>query len=157
MLSPTLRAMAAARDRAELAEDAFIWGFPLVLTGRYVRLAAERDFPFNQFYLNTRLATPQLKIVGPNCDTLYGMAWLDLSAEPQVLEVPDTHDRYYSIQLMDAYQTTFAYVGRRTTGTKAGAYALTGPGWSGSLPAGVRQIKSPTNLALAVTRMHVKG
>jgi hypothetical protein len=88
---------------------------------------------------------------------LYGFAWLDLTREPQVVIVPDTAGRYYSIQLLDAYANSFAYVGRRTTGTSAGAYALTAPGWKGKLPAGVRQIAAPTAQVLAFTRTLVEG
>src|SRR5579862_4165868 len=128
-------------DRAQLAEDAVIWGFPLVLTGRYLKLAAERGFGLNQFHLNARLADPSLQVVAPNIETLYGMAWIDVTAEPQVLSVPGTHDRYYAIMLIDAYMTTFKYISRRETGTKAGAYAITGPGWSGALPPNVVQVK----------------
>jgi hypothetical protein len=158
MRSSVLRALGATvPDTLQLAEDAVVWGLPLVLTGRYLEFAASRHFPFNEFHVNPHLATPSLNVVGPNIDTLYGLAWLDLAAEPQVIEVPDTGDRYYSIQLMDAYQTTFAYIGRRTTGTKAGAYAICRPGWVGTLPAGVTAIRSNTNVALAIVRTLVEG
>jgi hypothetical protein len=144
-------------DRAQLAEDAVIWGFPLVLTGRYLKLAAERGFGFNRFRLNARLADASLKVVAPNIETLYGMAWIDVTAEPQVLSVPDTHDRYYAIMLIDAYMTTFKYISRRETGTKAGVYVITGPGWCGALPPNVVQVKSPTDLVVAFARTLVKG
>lgn len=156
-LSSPFRASAAtALDRAKLAEEAAIWGFTLVMTGRYLKYAAEKKVPFNQFYVNHVRPKPDAYVAGPNPDMLYGMVWIDLSAEPQVLEVPDTHGHYYAIQLMDAYQSTFMFVGRRETGTKTGAYALTGPNWSGSLPAGVVQIKAPTNLVVAVSRTLAK-
>src|SRR5712675_1693790 len=89
-LAPALRSLAAAApDRAGLAEDAVIWGLPLVLTGRYLKLAAEQGVPFNQFYLNRYLASPSLDVVGPNVNVLYGLGWIDVAAEPQVLTVPD--------------------------------------------------------------------
>ena len=96
-------------------------------------------------------------MVGPNIDTLYGFSWLDLAAEPQVIEVPETHDRYYSIQLIDAYQNSFAYIGRRATGTAAGAFVLTPPGFRGSLPTGLTEIKAPTGTVLALVRTLVRG
>ena len=147
----------AADDIASVAEAAAIWGLPLVETGRYLDLSKGRGIAFNQFYLNDRLATPALKVAGPNVDTLYGFAWLDLKAEPVVLDVPDTADRYYSIQLIDAYENTFAYVGRRATGTAAGTYLIAAPGWSGDVPAGARLIQAPTGLILALTRTLVRG
>jgi len=41
--------------------------------------------------------------------------FLDLTEKPVVLNVPDTNDRYYLVQLMDAYTNTFASLGRRTS------------------------------------------
>jgi hypothetical protein len=144
-------------DLSALAETAVLWGYPLVLTGRYVQLAQKPGFEFNQFYLDSKLATPSLKVAGPNIDTIYGFAWIDLSKEPVILDVPDTQDRYYSIQLLDAYENTFAYVGRRATGTRAGTFVLTAPGWKGQTPKGATLIASPTTLVFALTRTLVRS
>jgi hypothetical protein len=70
--------------------------------------------------------------------------------------VPDMRGRYYVIQLLDAYSNTFAYVGRRTTGTRAGSYAVVPPGFKGALPAGVRRIQSPTNRVWVLGRTLVQ-
>jgi hypothetical protein len=139
-------------DPATIAQDAYIWGFPLVLMEWYFESARQKNIPVNQFFAKQHLATPADKTAGPNNDTLYGYAWLDLSDGPQLLHVPDAHDRYYSIQFLDAYANTFAYVGRRATGTKEGTYAIVGPKWEGTLPAGACRIDAPTNLAIAFTR-----
>ncbi len=147
----------AADDIAAVAEAAAIWGYPLVQTGRYFELAKSKGFNVNQFHLNPKLATPSLKVPGPNVDTIYGFAWLYLAKEPLVLDVPDAQDRYYSIQLVDAYENTFAYVGRRETGTKAGTYVIAGPGWKGKAPVGAKVIAAPTSLVLALTRTLVRG
>jgi len=147
----------AADDPAALYEAAALWGYPLVETGRYLKLSQDKGFGFNQFYLNAKLATPSLKVAGPNIDTIYGFAWLDLSHEPVVLGVPDTADRYYSIQLLDAYENTFAYVGRRETGTKAGTYVVAPPGWNGQAPSGAKVIPSPTSLVFVLTRTLVRN
>lgn len=155
-LLPALDA-AAADDLGAIAEAAAIWGLPLVETGRYLDLSQKAGIGFNRFYLNPKLATPSLKVAGPNVDTIYGFAWLDLSREPVVLDVPDTGDRYYSIQLIDAYENSFAYVGRRETGTKAGTYVIAPPGWQGAVPAGAKLIAAPTALVFALTRTLVRG
>jgi hypothetical protein len=144
-------------DLQTLAEDAAIWGLPLVQTGHYLALARAKGIKWNQLYLNQALATPSLKVPGPNIDTIYGFAWLDLANGPIVLDVPDAADRYYSIQFIDTYENTFAYVGRRATGTKAGTYVLAAPGWNGSLPTGAKRIDSPTSVVLALTRTLVRG
>jgi hypothetical protein len=148
-------ARAAVADSGPTAESAYVWGLPLVLYSRYQALAA--GYPKNQFTLSTRLSNPDDKVAGPNTDTLYGFGFLDLTAEPLLLHVPATGNRYYSIHLIDAYQNTFAYVGRRATGTQEGEYAITAPGWKGKLPHGVTAIESPTPHVMALTRTLVRG
>ncbi len=147
----------AADDLPTLAEQAFIWGVPLVLTGRYLELAAKAGLDFNRFYLSPDLATPRPTPRGRTSTRYYGLAWLDLAAGPQVIAVPEIRNRYYSIQLLDTYGDSFSYIGSRTTGTGAGAYAVTPPGWKGTLPGGVSNIAAPTVKVLALVRTLVSG
>lgn len=67
----------------------------------------------------------------PNNDTLYSRAWVFLKEEPVILSVPDVPDRYYTMEIVDFMGDNFAYVGQRTTGSKAGNYAIVGPDWRG--------------------------
>ncbi len=97
----------------------------------------------------------KLMTVGVNHDTLLTVGWLDLSKEPQVLHVPDFSGRYYSVQLTDPFDVNFAYVGTRATGTQAGDYLITGPGWKGQVPGGMKQIDSPNNSVLVLGRVLV--
>jgi hypothetical protein len=138
-----------------LARDAYIWGYPLVMFGRYLDAYKQQGNPLNQFVAQSALSTPSTPGGGPNVDTIYGYTWIDLTSGPQILHVPEAHDRYYSIQLIDMYSDSFAYVGRRATGTKAGAFAILGPHWKGSLPKGVKPIRSPTDRVIAFTRTAV--
>ncbi len=78
--------------------------------------------------------------------------WLDLSMGPLVLHVPDFSGRYYSVQFTDPCDVDFAYVGTRTTGTQAGDYLITGPGWKGQMPSGMTQISSPNDSVLVLGR-----
>lgn len=96
-----------------------------------------------------------LMTVGVNHDTLLTVGWLDLSKGPLVLHVPDFSSRYYSVQLTDPFDVDFAYVGTRTTGTQAGDYLITGPGWKGQVPGGMTQISSPDNSVLVIGRVLV--
>jgi hypothetical protein len=97
----------------------------------------------------------ELMTRGVNHDTLLTVAWLDLNKGPLVLSVPDFSGRYYSIQFTDPFDTDFAYVGTRTTGTKAGEYLIAGPGWRGTIPSGMTEISSPTNSVLVLGRILV--
>src|SRR5579863_2455465 len=118
------RALQSADDVQRIAEDAYVWGYPLLLMKDYFELALRQKHEANRFLLSTRLSTADDRVaIGPNVDTLYGFAWLDLSSGPQILHVPDTAGRYYSIQLIDGYANVFTYVGRRVTGTQEGEYA----------------------------------
>ncbi len=116
--------------------------------------------PINTLYTMPTLASPSqsnaLESTG-NRDTLYTLGWLDLSKGPEVLHVPDMAGRYYSVQFTDPWGTVFAYVGRRTTGTQAGDYLISGPGWKGKVPDGVKQIASPDNTVLLIGRTLVES
>ena len=96
-------------------------------------------------------------VVSPNADTLYSIAWLDLTQGPIVLSVPDTHGRYYLMEMLDGWTNVIPSPGKRTTGTGKGNFAITGPGWSGTLPAGVKEIKSPTALVWVIGRTQTNG
>jgi hypothetical protein len=98
----------------------------------------------------TRLAT-----TGVNHDTLPTAGVLDLGRGPVVLHVPEMAGRYYSLQFTAPNNTVFAYVGKRTTGTQAGDYLVTGPGWKGQVPNGMKQISSPHNSVFVIGRILV--
>lgn len=145
------------------AVEAYVWGYPLVLMERTRKLLTQQQrrgsSPANTLRHLTKLATPrEREVVKPNNDTLYSSAWLDLSAGPMVLEVPDV-DRYYSFQLLDAYTNTCAYVGSRTTGTRAGRHVIVGPRWSGDVPGfdGCPVLRAPTDTVWLLGRTVVDG
>jgi hypothetical protein len=143
-------------DLSAIAREAYIRGFSPVQTRLALKLMKQRGLELNQFYCATRLATPADKgAAGPSVDLLYFVAWLDLSGEPQVISVPDTHDRYYTIQLIDAFGDSFHYIGRRTTGTRPGHFAVAEPNWCGDVPDGVTLINAATNTVAAVGRIFV--
>jgi hypothetical protein len=97
------------------------------------------------------------EVTAPNADTLYTTAWMDVGREPWVLSIPDAKGRYYLMPLLDGWTDVFQVPGTRTTGTKAQTYAITGPGWKGKLPEGVKQYKSPTSLVWLIGRIYCTG
>jgi hypothetical protein len=131
-----------------------------------VKGAGEGPIPINTLYtesqaafadpLHTLASAPRVMTSGVNRDTLMTLGWLDLSKGPLVLHVPAMDERYYSVQFTDPTKNTvFAYVGTRTTGTQAGDFLITGRGWKGQAPNGMKQIASPTNSILLVGRVLV--
>ena len=147
---------------AQTAQDAYTFGLPLVLMSISHRQMTDADnpqgAPVNTFVHRSAFPDASFKaVVRPNADTYYSMACLDLKAEPIVLSLPNTHGRYYMMPLLDAYTNVFASPGKRTTGTEAANYLITGPGWQGSLPQGMKELKSPTNLAFAIGRIQVNS
>jgi hypothetical protein len=59
--------------------------------------------------------------------------------------------------MLDAWTNVFQVPGKRTTGTGAQTYAITGPGWKGTLPPGVTEYKSPTSLVWLIGRIYCTG
>ncbi|MDN5384092.1 MULTISPECIES: DUF1254 domain-containing protein [Streptomyces] len=151
---------------ADDAVDAYVYGYPLVLMQATKQLSTNVtrpdpttvQAPVNQFAKAESIPGPEsTTVVSPNVDTLYTSAWLDLKDEPVVLHLPDTRGRYYLMPILDAWTNVIASPGKRTTGTGAGDFAITGPDWHGTLPAGVKQIKSPTNTAWILGRTQLNG
>lgn len=147
-----------------LGVQAYVFGFP------YVYLPSLRwDWvtqpkppgnitpyaPLNHFHHVRTLADASYRGGGsPNQDTLYSMAWVDVGKEPVILSHPDMADRYFTFELACMDSDNFAYVGKRTTGNKAGNFAIVGPNWKGRLPQDVQAIpasRTPTVLIFGRT------
>jgi len=163
----------------------FVYFLPHLIYNTFESAILDKGFGEGPIPVNTLYTEPQtlfadplapqpasssnLMTTGVNRDTLLTVGWLDLSQGSQVLHVPDMNGRYYSVQFTDRDDgTDFAYVGTRTTGTNAADYLITGPGWNGAIPVGIRlgssrldgfgivaQISSPTNSVLVISRVLV--
>ncbi|HTO71280.1 MAG TPA: DUF1254 domain-containing protein [Myxococcota bacterium] len=148
----------------EAAIDAYIYAYPLVtmeLTRRVMTNAAAPDgeaAPMGQFVRKREYPNASFRAVtAPNADTLYTTTWLDVSKEPWVLSLPDMKDRYFLFPMLDGWTNVFQVPGKRTTGTGPQVYAITGPGWSGTLPEGVTEYKSPTGMVWILGRIYCTG
>lgn len=140
-----------------LSAEVFTYAYPLVLMD-VTREVMTAKTPVNVFsHMRAFPDASFTDVVSPNADTLYSIAWLDLAQEPVVLSVPDSGGRYYLMPLLDAWTNVFASPGKRTTGTRRGAFAIVGPQWHGTLPRGVREIRSPTAMAWLIGRTQTNG
>jgi hypothetical protein len=147
-----------------LATDAYVFGYPLVtmeMTRRVITNVAApvgTKAPMGQIIKLREYPNSSFRdVTAPNADTLYTTAFFDVGKEPWVLSIPDMKDRYYLMPMLDGWTTVFQVPGKRTTGTKAQTYAITGPGWKGTLPAGVKEYKSPTSLVWLLGRIYCTG
>jgi len=114
--------------------------------------------PMAQFGLVREYPTASFRdVTAPNADTLYSFVWLDVSKEPWVISLPNMDDRYALFPMLDGWTTVFAAPGKRTTGTKAQTFAITGPGWKGTLPDGMTEYKSPTGIVWLIGRIYSTG
>jgi hypothetical protein len=150
-----------------LGAPAFIYFWPRLTVTGFKRAIVKRGFGGGPVPVNTLYAVPSVSsasasnasLLGTGTDdVLYVAGWLNLKSGPQVLHAPDMAGRYYSVQFTDPSDSAnFAYIGKRTTGTKAGDYLLSGPGWKGTVPKGMTQISSPHNSVLVIGRVFVAG
>ncbi|MCA3559431.1 MAG: DUF1254 domain-containing protein [Aestuariivirga sp.] len=151
-------------DDLALASDAYIYGYPLVtmemtrrvvtnvVHGRGTRgpmgsLIKLRQYPDATFR----------DVTAPNADTLYTTAFFDVGDEPWVLDQPDMGDRYFLLPLISGWTDVFEVPGSRTTGGAKQTFLVTGPGWNGTVPAGMKQLKSPTALVWLLGRIYCTG
>lgn len=128
-------------------------------TGGAVGVMAYAPFK-NTFWQASRLADHFARTgVMPNGDTLYGVAWLDVGAEPVIVSVPKhVPSRYYTMELVSMDGDNFGYIGTRATGQAGGDFAIVGPNWNGRLPAGVKRLPaSRTPTVFVASRVLVDG
>jgi hypothetical protein len=92
-----------------------------------------------------------------NFDTLYSIAWLDMTKEPMIVSAPNTDGRYYLLPMLDMWTDVFASPGWRTTGTQACNFLITPPGWSGTVPADMTRISAPTPFVWIIGRTRTDG
>jgi hypothetical protein len=153
------------QDAHAIGVDAYLYFYPL-LTMDLTRLQSTNIEPGKEFGkgpMNMFVNVPEYPpatfrtVVRPNFDTLYSIAWLDLTKEPMIVSAPDTHGRYYLLPMLDMWTDVFASPGWRTTGTQAGNFLVTPPGWNGTVPDGMTRIGAPTPVVWVIGRTKTDG
>jgi hypothetical protein len=144
--------------------EAYIYAYPLVtmeMTRRVLTnfdAPTQKGSPMGQFTrLRTYPAVDDHQVTAPNADTLYTMLWIDVTKEPWIISSPDMKGRYFLLPILNGWTTVFADPGKRTTGTGAQKFAITGPGWTGTLPPGVTEYKAGTGIVWLLGRIYCTG
>ena len=145
--------------------DAYLYFYPLITMDitRKQSMNIEPGKEFGKGPMNTFVNIPAYPpadmkvVVRINFDTLYSIAWLDLTKEPQIVSVPDTDGRFYLLPMLDMWTDVFASPGWRTTGTQAANFLVTPPGWSGTVPEGFTRIDAPTPYVWIIGRTKTDG
>lgn len=148
-----------------IAVDAYIYLYPLVTMDVTRRQATNIEpgkvfgrGPMNMFVNVPAFPSADFRdVVRPNFDTLYSVAWIDMSKDAVVVSAPDTGGRYYLLPMLDMWSDVFASPGWRTTGTQAGNFLVVPPQWSGTVPDGMTRIDAPTPTIWIVGRTKTDG
>ena len=159
--TPTL----TTEEAHAIAVDAYVYFYSLITMDvtrkQFTNIEAGKEFgkgPMNMFVNVPAYPPADFKgVVRSNFDTLYSIAWLDLTKEPLVISAPDTAGRYYLLPMLDMWTDVFASPGSRTTGTQAANFLVTPPGWSGTVPDGFAHIAAPTSYVWIIGRTRTDG
>lgn len=144
----------------------YIYGYPLVMMGITQRLTTNVPnlamlgrAPKNQFAHATELPDASyVDVQLPNVNTLYSLAFLDLSTEPIILHLPDMGTRFFLLEVLDAWTNVNPNSPGTRVGTQAGNYAFVGPQWQGTLPVGITQVYTmPTSTMWIIGRIYTDG
>jgi hypothetical protein len=147
-----------------IASEAYIYGYPLVtmeMTRRVMTNVAEPKgtrAPMGQIIKLRQYPDAKFRdVTAPNADTLYTTSFFDVGNEPWVLSIPDMKERYFLLPFLSGWTDVFEVPGTRTTGTKAQTFLISGPGWTGTVPEGMAQLKSPTSIVWLLGRIYCTG
>jgi hypothetical protein len=151
-------------EAQQIATDAYVYGYSLVTTEvtrvqmSNVSKLEELKGPAGQFVNVPRYPPADYRgVSAPNADTLYSIAWLDLT-EPQIFSHPDMGDRFYLFEVTDLWMSDSEHSpSKRTADGKAANYMFTGPGWKGEVPAGVKQFSVATRYMIILGRTYADG
>jgi hypothetical protein len=145
--------------------DAYIYFYPLlsmdITRKQFTNIEPGKEFgkgPMNMFVNVPEYPPANFKgVVRSNFDTLYSIAWLDLTKEPLVIAAPDTDGRFYLLPMLDMWTDVFASPGWRTTGSDAAQFLVTPPGWTGMVPAGLNHLPATTPFVWVIGRTKTDG
>jgi len=175
-VSASAQTLAVTEQEAHaIGVDAYVYLYPLVIMDvtrqQSTNIEPGKEFgkgPMNTFTSVQEYPPANFKgVVRVNFDTLYSIAWLDLTKEPMIVSAPNTDGRYYLLPMLDMWTDVFASPGWRTTGTQAGNFVVTPPGWRPDLrdrfidefrlPKDTQRIEAPTPFIWIIGRTKTDG
>ncbi|AWY43779.1 DUF1254 domain-containing protein [Pseudomonas putida] len=164
-LSAQAQSKLTSEEAHAIGVDAYVYFYPLltmdITRKQFTNIEPGKEFgkgPMNMFVSVPEYPPASFKgVVRSNFDTLYSIAWLDLTKEPLVIAAPDTAGRFYLLPMLDMWSDVFASPGWRTTGTEASQFLVTPPGWVGKVPAGMQQLPAPTPYVWIIGRTKTDG
>jgi hypothetical protein len=148
-----------------LATLLYIYGYPLIkqwqIMANFVNDPTRK--PFNQMFY-AGISTPTFQpFPGPNVDTVYGLAWLDLTNTPILLETPDTtsQNRWLSAELVDVFTNVITNIPDVVKNAPAKKYIIVGPNqynlFCNNNPNEFTIIKSPSNIVWTIVRVEIQN
>lgn len=143
------------RALGEAAGHGYVYGYPLLVMDE-TRQAAGLA-PNTLHHARSLPGAGFTAVVRPNTDTLYSIAWLDLSAGAQLLDIPPMDGRYWLFQGLDAWTNVIADPGSRTLGDAGGRIVLAEADWQGEIPEGATLYRSPTAMVWLLGRIEIDG
>jgi hypothetical protein len=119
------RSTLSPAEASKLATDAYVFLYPLVFMEAFRQAWAEKP---NTFARLTPLLVRSMDGPPHALSLAFSVgAWIDLSAGPVLLTLPDSRDRYIIATVFDAWGEIVAAIGTRETGGRGGRYVLAGP------------------------------
>ena len=148
LLSFMTSLQAISEDAAfRIGVDSYIYGFPLLVMDESKQISTNvsspQNFraPINQFAHAREFASTNFMLhSSPNQDTLSSLAWLDLSTEPMVLQIPTITERYFLFEILDGWSNVIKVIGTQATGNNAQTYLICGPNSNQSTPSNMTRI-----------------
>jgi len=145
-------------DAIRAGAKAYLYGVPLVIMDLTRSQSAAQVGPENQLRRVRQFPDARFKgVVRPNVDTLYTTAFIDMAGGPWLFEMAPNDQRYEVMPFMDAWTNVYAAPGTRVSGVGGGRYLLVGPTWQGSVPPGMRLLRSPTRSVWLIGRTQTNG
>jgi hypothetical protein len=155
-----------ADEVKSIAIDAYVYGYSLIttevtrvqMTHTTQASPEHQKAPMGQFLNVPRYPPANYRgISAPNADTLYSIAWIDVS-EPQVFSQPAMPDgRFYMFPMYNLWMVDFASKGSRTAGQAAANYLLTRSDWKGEVPKGMVHVPVETRYMVILGRTYANG